>query len=185
VRRSMIFVLACAAMLALPIAGASAAKGKSEVKRLATKQCQAERGADKAAFRAAYGRTAMRNCIRQATPEVRSERRGAAAECRDERAEDADAFREAYGNNKNKMNAFGKCVRSKVNAEIREDVGEFKNAAKECRAERSEDADAFRETYGTNAPKGPKAKGAGRNAFGKCVSGKVREADDGDEENGE
>ena len=43
---------------------------------------------------------------------------------------------------------------------------EFKNAAQECRAEREEDAEAFQETYGTNANK--------RNAFGKCVSGKVK-----------
>ena len=42
------------------------------------------------------------------------------------------------------------------------------NAARECRAEREEmGVEAFREQYGTNANK--------RNAFGKCVSGKVKQ----------
>ena len=44
---------------------------------------------------------------------------------------------------------------------------EFKNAAKECRAEREADPDAFEETYGTNGNK--------KNAFGKCVSTKVQD----------
>lgn len=44
---------------------------------------------------------------------------------------------------------------------------EFKNAAKECRAEREADPAAFEETYGANANR--------RNAFGKCVSGKVKD----------
>ena len=37
----------------------------------------------------------------------------AAQQCRAERAADIDAFREKYGTNKNKRNAFGKCVSSK------------------------------------------------------------------------
>jgi hypothetical protein len=41
-----------------------------------------------------------------------------------------------------------------------------RDAAQECRAERGDDPEAFQETYGTNANK--------RNAFGKCVSGKVK-----------
>ena len=43
----------------------------------------------------------------------------------------------------------------------------FKNAAKECKAERKEDPDAFKEKYGTNKN--------GKNAFGKCVSSKRSE----------
>lgn len=50
------------------------------------------------------------------------------------------------------------------------------NASQECRAERDEiGEEAFAEQYGTNAPKGEKSKGAGKNAFGKCVSGKVKD----------
>jgi hypothetical protein len=43
-----------------------------------------------------------------------------------------------------------------------------KNAAKKCKAERALDAAAFKNNYGTNANKA--------NAFGKCVSGKVKKA---------
>jgi hypothetical protein len=42
------------------------------------------------------------------------------------------------------------------------------NAAKACKAERALGAQAFADKYGTNANK--------RNAFGKCVSGKVKKA---------
>ncbi|HYN91368.1 MAG TPA: hypothetical protein VER75_05565, partial [Thermoleophilaceae bacterium] len=48
-----------------------------------------------------------------------------------------------------------------------QEAAEFKNAAKECAAERTADADAFATTYGTNDNKS--------NAFGKCVSKKARE----------
>jgi len=57
-------------------------------------------------------------------------------------------------------------VSQKVRADRREDTAEFKDAAKECRAERAEDPDAFQETYGANENR--------RNALGKCISGKVR-----------
>ena len=68
-------------------------------------------------------------------------------------------FRKLYGTNKNRKNAFGKCVSklAKQQAENRE------NAAKACKAERDEiGADAFKDKYGTNKNKS--------NAFGKCVS---------------
>jgi len=71
---------------------------------------------------------------------------------------------------------FGKCVSTKAkakesaaDAEDKQDAAEQKNAAKECDAERDADADAFRDEYGTNDNK--------RNAFGKCVSKKVRESE--------
>ncbi len=67
-------------------------------------------------------------------------------------------FRQTYGTNKNRKNAFGKCVSklAKQQAKNRE------NAAKTCKAERALDPDAFKDKYGTNHNK--------RNAFGKCVS---------------
>lgn len=65
------------------------------------------------------------------------------------------AVREEHG-------SFGKCVTA-----WKQEVREAKtNAAKECKAERAEDAEAFRTQYGTNANK--------RNAFGKCVSSKAK-----------
>jgi hypothetical protein len=45
-----------------------------------------------------------------------------------------------------------------------------KNAAKKCKAERALDPAAFKTRYGTNANKA--------NAFGKCVSGKVKKAEE-------
>jgi hypothetical protein len=45
---------------------------------------------------------------------------------------------------------------------------DVKNAAKECKAERAADATAFTKKYGTNKN--------GKNAYGKCVSAKAREA---------
>jgi hypothetical protein len=45
-----------------------------------------------------------------------------------------------------------------------------KNAAKACKAERAADPAAFKTKYGTNANKA--------NAFGKCVSGKVKKAEE-------
>jgi hypothetical protein len=45
---------------------------------------------------------------------------------------------------------------------------DLKNGAKECKAERAADPAAFTKKYGTNKN--------GKNAYGKCVSGKARHA---------
>jgi hypothetical protein len=83
--------------------------------------------------------------------------------CRDQlKSMETKDFRALYGTNKNKRNAFGKCV-SKL---AREELENRQNAAKKCRDERSADADAFAEKYGTNPN--------GKNAFGKCVSEKAQ-----------
>jgi hypothetical protein len=113
------------------------------------------------------------------------------------------AFKQAYGTNKNRSNAHGKCVSKNAETIVKihdfavtecksqgakplgqcisskeekaEDAHQdaIVNAAKTCRAERSQDADAFREKYGTNKNK--------RNAFGKCVSKLARENEEGDQ----
>lgn len=166
--------LISAGLLAAPVAGAADdTDHPSQARDAAAKQCAAEKKADRVAFKATYGKHAMRNCIKGETDDQREERTNAARECRAEQAADPAAFEASYGTY-NGSNAFGKCVSSKSKAEDEEDVAEFKNAAKECKAERSADADAFRETYGTNRN--------GRNALGKCVSQKVKAADDDDED---
>ena len=77
------------------------------------------------------------------------------------------AFNEKYGTNKNKKNAFGKCVSSKSkddDDEADENKNET-NASKKCKAERGTTAAsiaAFEAKYGTNKNK--------KNAHGKCVS---------------
>jgi hypothetical protein len=82
------------------------------------KECAKMKKADKAAFKATFGKHAMRNCIKgkpvetdETTP---AEFKNAAKECRAEREADAEAFQETYGTNANKRNAFGKCVSGKV-----------------------------------------------------------------------
>jgi membrane protein involved in colicin uptake len=165
-----------ALVLVIPT-GVIAKPDKSE-REAARTQCKAERGNSKAtreAFRLKYDGFA--DCTGQKAAEEEAENeeaaRNAAQECKAERAADEAAFTEKYGTNKNGKNAFGKCVSGKasenkaaMDAADAQEVAETKKAAKTCAAERAADADAFRETYGTNKN--------GKNAFGKCVSRKVR-----------
>jgi hypothetical protein len=88
--------------------------------------------------------------------------------CAAEKASNADAFKQTYGTNKNKANAWGKCVSGKNKAAH----AAVQNAAQGCAAEQSADAAAFATKYGTNG----KSKGADKNAMGKCVSSKVHTA---------
>jgi hypothetical protein len=170
-----------AAVLVLP-AGAVAKPDHAD-KRAAIKQCKAERGKTKdtrKAFKAKYH--SFRRCVRQNAAEEHAEKqaalKNAAKQCKAERADpnfaashDGKSFGEVYGN-------FGKCVSTKARerkqAEDKNDAQEvqaFKNAAKECAAERSDpgfpaahDGKSFEDFYGSNHNK--------RNAFGKCVSSK-------------
>ena len=82
----------------------------------------------------------------------------------------ATAFRDLHGTHPNKSNAFGKCVLKKAHAR----EGNHQNAVDECRAEQSDpnfaashDGKTFDQSYGA---------GHGKNAFGKCVSGKAKAA---------
>ncbi len=176
-KRMTVVVAALVGSVLMMSVVAGAAKPDLSAKETARAQCKAAKKADRTAFKATYG--SMGACIKGERAESSDELKNASQECRAERDADADAFAETYGSNKNGKNAFGKCVSGKVKAEDEADVEEFANAADECRAERDADADAFAETYGSNKN--------GKNAFGKCVSGKVKATpdDDGTEEDGE
>jgi len=92
----------------------------------AAKDCKAERSADPAAFKAKYGtnkngNNAYGKCVSQkakAKKEAADQndakaitaRKSAAKTCATERKADADAFKAKYGTNRDKSNAFGKCV---------------------------------------------------------------------------
>jgi RTX calcium-binding nonapeptide repeat (4 copies) len=85
----------------------------------ASHACKAERAQDPAAFAEKYGtgknkKNAHGKCVSMKTQEAteaETEARVNAAEaCKTERAADRAAFTEKYGTNKNKKNAFGKCV---------------------------------------------------------------------------
>jgi hypothetical protein len=167
--RRMVFIGALLALLVLPTV-ASAANHSPRAQ--AVKDCRALKASlGRATFRATYGRAPMVRCVRQLTAEERENRAQAVADCRAEREADVDAFQETYGVGPNNRGAFGRCVAQKRRAESRADRADIVNAAKACKAERADwGADAFRDEYGTNEN--------GRNAFGKCVSGKADEADD-------
>jgi hypothetical protein len=84
------------------------------------------------------------------------------AACKAEKAGmGAATFKATYGG---KSNAFGKCV----SARTKTIKGDKTNAAKACKAEQAADATAFAKTYGTGKN--------GKNAYGKCVSKKAKEA---------
>jgi hypothetical protein len=95
-----------------------------------------------------------------------ADKAAAAKQCSSERSSmGTDAFKALYGTNKNKSNAYGKCV-SKL---AQQNEQAQSNAAAQCRSERSADPAAFAAKYGTGK------KGA--NAFGKCVSQKAKAAE--------
>ena len=78
------------------------------------------------------------------------------------------------GHGQGKGNAFGKCVSSKARDTTDDENGAELNAAKQCKAQRSDASFAtshggksFSDYYGTNANK--------KNAFGKCVSGRAKQ----------
>ena len=88
-------------------------------------------------------------------------------QCRAERtAMTTQIFRDTYGTNKNKHNAFGKCVSHRTAQNDATEKTAHANASKECTAERDADPAAFKDKYGTGKNKS--------NAFGKCVSQKAR-----------
>jgi hypothetical protein len=163
-------------LLALAVtAGGATAGGKGkQFGKLAGKQCAQERKAlGHEAFAELYGKPATPNCLGVKAAEIKSEVKNASQECKAERADiGAEAFTEKYGTNKNKRNAFGKCVSGKAADELSENTEAVLNAAKACKAEEADPAfpashegKSFDDFYGTNGNK--------MNSFGKCVSGKA------------
>ena len=103
---------------------------------------------------------------------TKPERTNAAKECRAEGVTPKDGRR-----------AFGECVREKVREHRSERRAMRREAVQECRDERGDTEDSraqFREDYGTNGNRDNRGKG--RNAFGKCVSSKVKEKNEEEEE---
>jgi hypothetical protein len=88
----------------------------------------------------------------------------AKAACQSERAQaGTQTFKATYAAGSSSA-AMTACVDKRDGAA----ATELKNAAKACKAERAADPAAFATKYGTNRN--------GRNAYGKCVSAKAREA---------
>src|SRR5437879_1983096 len=84
-------------------------------------------------------------------------------QCRAEQKALGDkVFNDTYGTNKNKSNAFGKCVSRRAKQNAKTEQTSHDNAVTACRAEQATDPAAFKAKYGTGKH--------GNNAFGKCVS---------------
>jgi len=95
------------------------------------------------------------------TPD-KGDKRAAVTECKTLRGHVA-ATREAF---RTQFRTFAACVKAHAADEATEEQNAHRNAARDCRDERTADPAAFMDTYGTNGNK--------HNAFGKCVSQKAR-----------
>ncbi|HEX8075309.1 MAG TPA: hypothetical protein VF545_10050 [Thermoleophilaceae bacterium] len=175
--------LAATAALAVP---AVADEPSQQNSKNAAKYCKALREASgKANFAAMFGgkKNAFGKCVsknaRKDQKQEKAAHENAAKQCKAERAADPAAFAAKYGTNKDGKNAYGKCV-SKRAHELKAAADETDqndvDAAKECKAERAQDSQAFAQKYGTNANR--------KNAFGKCVSQKSKAKDEGGAEGG-
>jgi hypothetical protein len=169
--RKLIFLFATA-LLALPALAVAGSPPSPADHAAAVKQCSSERTAMGAApFKALYGTNANKSnafgkCVAKLAQQNEQNRSNAAAACRSERSADPAAFAGKYGTGAKHANAFGNCVSGKAKAAAAAQVQATENAAKDCWTERKADPAAFKSKYGTNASKS--------NAFGKCVSGKVK-----------
>jgi hypothetical protein len=170
--RKLIF-LAVTAFLALPALAVAGSPPSPASQAAAVKQCTTERNANPAAFKLLYGTLPNRSnafgkCVSKLAQQNEQEHSNAAAQCRTERSSDSTAFATTYGTGSKHRNAFGNCVSKKAKAAAAARVEATLNAAKSCWTERKADLAAFKTRYGTNANKS--------NAFGKCVSGKVKQS---------
>jgi len=160
-------IVAAVAVPALAVASPSPANKAAAVKQCATERAQM----GTAAFKLLYGKNATRSnafgkCVSALAAQNAKNQSNAAGQCRSERAADATAFASKYGTGKKHANAFGNCVSKTAKAAAQKQQQATVNAAKACWTERKADPAAFKAHYGTNANKS--------NAFGKCVSGKVK-----------
>ena len=169
--RKLILVV-FAAIFALPALAVAGTPPSAADHAAAVKQCSSERTAmGTAPFKALYGTNANKSngfgkCVSKLAQQNEQDRSNAAAACRSERSADLTAFAAKYGTGAKHANAFGNCVSGKAKAAAAAQVQATESAAKACWTERKADLAAFKAKYGTNANKS--------NAFGKCVSGKVK-----------
>jgi hypothetical protein len=168
--RKLIFVLALA-LLAITASAVAGTIPTPADQAAAAKQCSTERTANPSAFKLLYGTNATKSnafgkCVSKLAQQNAKNETNAAAQCRTEHDADPAAFAAKYGTGKKHANAFGNCVSGKAKAAAAQQVQATDNAMKACWNERKADPAAFKAKYGTNANKS--------NAFGKCVSGKVK-----------
>jgi hypothetical protein len=162
----LVFVTALLALPALAVAGSPPSPADAAA---AQKQCAALRdGMGLTAFRLLYANkaNAFGKCVSQRASANAQNRAKASAACTTERDADPAAFAAKYGTGPNHKNAFVRCVQITAKAAAAAQVSATINASKQCLAEKKADPAAFRLKYGPNTNKS--------NAFGKCVSTKVK-----------
>jgi hypothetical protein len=99
-------------------------------------------------------------------------------QCRQERdTMGTTTFKQAYGTNKNRSNAFGKCVSHRQHQDSTDVNSARTSAEKSCSSEQSDpsfasahNGDSFAQFYGSGKH--------GKDAFGKCVSTQTESAGD-------
>jgi hypothetical protein len=170
--RKLVFLFVTA-LLALPALAVAGSPPSPADQAAAVKECSTERNnMGVTAFQALYAPTsanksnAFGKCVSQLAKKHAQTRSNAATQCSSERSADPAAFATKYGTGPKNSNAFGNCVSGKVKAAVAAQVQATVKAAKACWTERKADPAAFKSKYGTNASKS--------NAFGMCVSGKVK-----------
>jgi hypothetical protein len=164
-----LIVAAVATVLVLPaaLAGAKTTPASSSTHG-ACHALRQDLGA--ATFRQTYGTNhnranAMGKCRSAERRAHAGDRTAASVACKAQRADDPAAFTATYGTGKHGHNALGRCIAQKAKDKADQRHHATVNAARACRTERSGDADAFRDTYATNANN--------HNAFGRCVRAHV------------
>jgi hypothetical protein len=159
------------ALAAVPAAFAADSPSPSSQASALCKQQRTALGAKD--FASLYGgnKNAYGRCVSKLAGSVQSDTANAAKQCAAERADTAFAgahggktFDQYYGTGKNGKDAFGKCVSAKAKAQTDAKQQATLNAAKSCKAERTQmGAAPFTQKYGGHS-----------NAFGKCVSKATR-----------
>ena len=171
--RKLVF-MCLLAVLVIPAWAVAGTPPSPSDRAAAVKQCSTERNAmGTAAFKLLYGTNTNRSnafgkCVSKLAKQNAKNRANAASQCRTEQAADPNAFAAKYGTGKKHRNAFGNCVSQTAKAAAAQQQQARVNAAKACWTERKADPAAFKTKYGTNTNKS--------NAFGKCVSGKVKQS---------
>jgi hypothetical protein len=168
--RKLVYICITAALAvpALAVAGTPSPADRAA----AVKQCSTEvTGMGASAFKLLYGTNANRSnafgrCVSKLAQQNATNHTNATSQCRTERTAGPAAFAAKYGTGRSHANAFGNCVSQTAKAAAKQQQQATTNAAKACWTERQPDPAAFKAKYGTNANK--------TNAFGKCVSGKVK-----------
>src|SRR5215208_5718216 len=204
--KKLITTMCAVGLLAAP-ALADASSQRAQARQDAIKTCKSLRAkSGKKNFAQLFGaKNGYGKCVSKETSENVAEAKqakeqalkNAAKECKAEQEESsnpetAQAYADAHGaSGKSGNNAYGRCVsqhakqnREELEAQDAQEDQNQVNAAKECKAERTQSSDpetaqafadahdgkTFGQYYGTNAN--------GKNAFGKCVSKKAREKND-------